>query len=106
MSAGWLLSTWLARPAELSNVAGWAFAAFWCAIAWLIALLVLVLAAKRLSTGAGFGVLFGLALGEAVFSFLATDPLVLLVKPLLLAAPLLLGGVLGHFAFERERSAA
>ncbi len=106
LAVGWLLSAWLARPSDVTNVGGWVFAAFWCAIAWLFALLLLLLAPRLFSTGAGFGGLCGLALGEAAFDALATDPLLLLVKPLLLAVPLLLGAVLGHFAFERARSAA
>ncbi len=103
---GWLLSTWLARPSDATSIEGWAFAALWCAGAWLFVLLLQLLPRLSLGTGASVGILLGLALGEAAFVATANEPLLLLVKPLLLAAPAVLGGVLGHYSLGRHRSAA
>jgi hypothetical protein len=78
----------------------------WCAGAWLFALLLQLLPRLNLGTNANLGILIGLALGESVFVAAVEEPLLLLVKPLLLAVPAILGGMLGRFAFERQRGAA
>ncbi len=106
LALGWLASTWFARPSDATSIEGWAFAAVWCAGAWLFALLLQLLPRLNLGTGAIVGVLIGLALGEAVFVATVKEPLVLLVKPLLLAAPAVVGGLLGHYSLARHRSAA
>jgi hypothetical protein len=71
-------STWLARPADFSDLGGWAFASMWSSLAWIVLCWVSV---RWGSAATALGGLVAVILIEfSLFAF-SPDPLMLAVKP-------------------------
>jgi|SRR6185369_4995895 len=71
-------STWLAQPAEFSDLGGWAYASMWSSLAWVV---LCWLSVRWGSAATAVGGLMAVTLLELSLFAFSPDPLMLAAKP-------------------------
>jgi hypothetical protein len=95
-------SVWISRPMDPTRLLGWLFACF-SSIAWFLAVLLCLVAAKLGRNAMAIGGIAVLGLSELLIQLYLRDPLFLVMKPIYQTLLLAMGAAFGA-PFKRSVS--